>query len=107
MHRSLKAENVGALPTGGTYGRGVTMVLKKVKKLKRDRVYAATDCCREVRLGLLGAKKGDIVRGWSQYCDGHDAIEVWQLLQVNEDPYNSSMVKFIGYEYEYGTLMPS
>lgn len=73
------------------------------RKLKRGEICTTEDCCREVRLDLLGSKLevGQIIKGWRHYhLDERDGMEVWEVVAIDEKDRNNCKVKFVGYEYK-------
>lgn len=71
---------------------------KKAKRLAKFRTVAIGDvcelweCCREVRLGAAPTFVGERRTGWNTLTDGY---EVWEVVCVNTDNYDRSLVKRI------------
>jgi hydrogenase maturation factor len=77
-------------------------IVMKAIKLKIGQIYDTTNCCREVRLDLLCSKLsvGQTIKGWRHYrLDERDGMEVWQVIEIDENDRNNCKVKFLGYEY--------
>lgn len=71
---------------------------KRAKRLAEFRTVAIGDvcelweCCREIRLGTSPTFVGERRDGWNTLTD---AYEIWEVVRVNTDDYDRSIVKRI------------